>query len=165
MKLIIGIGNHLPWFKNTHHNIGHMFIDYITNQNIKTNTIIKTPYSKIYPTERFIYIKNRTSINNSYRSIVECKKTYNTDNKNIYILYDDFSLNLGEFKIRTRDSTSNHNGIKPVYEKIGNGFTRILIGTNKPGSKPNARRVLFKFTQSEKNELLKVFKGIALQFK
>ena len=57
---------------------------------------------------------------------------YKIDHNNILIIYDDFNIKAGRFKIKYKSSSGGHNGIKSIIENIKTDeFLRIKIGISR----------------------------------
>ena len=122
--LIVGLGNKGPQYKNTRHNIGFMFIDYLAEsfgiKSFKSKT--HGDFSEI-STEKFslLLLKPTTLMNLSGKALLEFKKYYNPDE--IIVVHDDLDMPLGKVRIRYNNSDGGHNGLKSIISSLGgDGF-------------------------------------------
>ena len=73
MKLVIGLGNPGREYDKTRHNIGYMFLDYITGnakfiQNKKFNSL---EYEMVINNEKILFIKPTTFMNLSGEAVAK----------------------------------------------------------------------------------------------
>jgi PTH1 family peptidyl-tRNA hydrolase len=164
MFLIVGLGNPGREYYNTHHNIGFLCIDYISQRyNI---TVDKTKHKAligegITDGEKVVLVKPQTYMNLSGESIREIASWYKVDTKNIIIIYDDISLSVGKMRIREKGSAGGHNGVKSIIYNLQNdAFPRIKIGIGQPNEHIDlADYVLSKINDNEKEALFKVMEN------
>ena len=68
-------------------------------------------------------------MNLSGEAIQKISAFYKIENKNIFIIYDDISLDLGKFRFRANGSDGGHNGIKSIIQNLGTDkFPRMKVG-------------------------------------
>jgi len=151
-----GLGNPLPEFVYTRHNIGHIAIDkLIKHYNIQYT--LKKPLFKAGEitlfNKRICFLKTRTFMNESGRSILKFISSYNVSIEKIFIIYDDMDLPCGKIRIRKRGGSGGHRGMKSIIEYVGtNEIPRIRIGIGRPPENINpVDYVLTKFTEEEFN--------------
>lgn len=132
--LLFGLGNPGEKFVGTRHNLG---ADVIAAQKFPPHVIVVAP--KLY-------------MNDSGKTLAEYMRYYKIEAKNVLIVHDDLELALGEMKMQTGGSAKGHNGIRSIYEHLGNAdIARLRIGIGHPGDEtPVEKFVLSKFTEEEK---------------
>lgn len=162
MKLVVGLGNPGSKYESTRHNVGFRIVDELANKNVW-----ETENSGDFCVSQFLLdneiiklLKPLTFMNDSGRSVVETLNNYREIKiENIYVIYDDLDIKLGQYKIQKGKGPKDHNGLISIYEKIGkkdfwhvrigieNSETRITeIGTKIAGED----YVLMRFTDKEK---------------
>lgn len=151
MKLIVGLGNNGPIYKNTRHNVGFQVIDTIANKmNIKLS---KEKFgASYYANDDFILMKPISYMNLSGESVAKMMQFYKINSKDILIICDDLDTELGRAKIKISNSSGGHNGIKSVIEEIKTpNFYRLKIGIGRPTNKKIqiSDYVLGKFSSKE----------------
>ncbi len=137
MKLIAGLGNVGDKYLFTRHNIGFMALDFFRElndigENFKFDLgdefnghILKTNILG----ESIILVKPDTFMNLSGECIRKVFDFYKLDVKDILVVYDDISLNLGTLRFRSSGSDGGHNGIKNIIKMLGtNKFDRLKLG-------------------------------------
>lgn len=139
MYLIVGLGNPEPDYSNTRHNMGFNVINKITDEaNIN---VTKTKFNSLYGMgqigdEKVILVKPQTYMNLSGDSIIQFKKFYKIQNKNIIVIYDDMDLSIGNIRLRKNGGAGTHNGMKSVIDNLKTEeFPRIRIGIGTPENK------------------------------
>lgn len=139
MKLIIGLGNFEDKYLFTRHNAGFMMVDFFVranSQSFKLEKKLKSAISKFkFNNEDIVLIKPLTYMNLSGEAISAVMNFYKIEVKDILVIYDDISLDLGSIRFRNSGSDGGHNGIKSVIQHLGTkDFDRLKIGI---GPQPN----------------------------
>ncbi len=162
MFLIVGLGNYPPKYELTRHNIGFMSVDNLAekyNANFKSETKFKAEIASLnINNEKVILAKPQTFMNLSGEAVILLKNFYKLDNSDILIVYDDISINLGEFRIKKDGSAGGHNGIKSIISSLGSQDIprlKIGIGPQEAGKKSEVY-VLENFPILQRNLLNKV---------
>lgn len=166
MYLVVGLGNPGSQYDTTRHNIGFEVIERFAYDNgIKVN--IKKHRGIIgqgvVAGEKVLVVKPQTYMNLSGECISELLSFYKEDKKNLIVIYDDTSLDVGSLRIRTKGSAGGHNGIKSIIQHLGsNEFTRIKVGVGeKPPGWNLANYVLGRFSKEEIPEMVKIVEQAA----
>ena len=130
--LIVGLGNSDEKYKNTRHNTGFMFLDFLAQKlNIEFN---KNKFKSLVATgvindKKVLLIKPQTYMNLSGEAVKLAADFYKIKPENIIVIFDDISLEIGKLRIRPKGSAGGHNGIKNIIEQLGDDkFPRIKIG-------------------------------------
>lgn len=173
MKLIAGLGNIGVKYAFTRHNAGFMLIDSIVlnlGLTLKENSKLKCQMCKILANgDEFILMKPTTFMNLSGEAVRAVSDYYKIDVKDILVLYDDLSLELGKIRLRPNGSDGGHNGIKSVIQHMGTkDIARLKIGIGPQPSIPSEVFVLQNFSQEELEKLKETLsiakEGIACYF-
>ncbi|MDF2556800.1 MAG: aminoacyl-tRNA hydrolase [Bacillales bacterium] len=154
MKLIIGLGNFGPEYRDTRHNIGFSVIEELSEKwNIPLN---QTKFRGQYGTgivngEKIVLVKPLTYMNASGECIAQFVNFYKISNQDLLIIYDDLDLPTGKIRLRQKGSAGGHNGIKSSIMHLGSDqFNRIKVGIGRPdGRIPVVDFVLTRFTENE----------------
>lgn len=133
--VIVGLGNPGLEYKKNRHNIGFRFIDQfakrdnLTFRNSKFNAeICETRISN----KNCLLVKPLTYMNASGYAVKQILRYFNIPIKNLLVVYDDISFNVGEFKIKKTGSYGGHKGIKSIIEFLQTqDIKRIKIGVGK----------------------------------
>ena len=134
MRLVVGLGNPLEEYNNTRHNIGFMFLDYITNSasftlNKKFNAM---EYETIINNEKILFIKPLTYMNLSGESVIKYVNYYKINVNDVLVIQDDLDISLGSYKLMFNHGDGGHNGIKNIISLLNSReFLRLKIGISK----------------------------------
>lgn len=154
MKLIVGLGNPGMQYAKTRHNIGFEAIDVLAqcyHIPLNKNKFKAEIGEGSIGGEKVILMKPQTYMNLSGEAISPCKNWYKIDLKDILIIYDDVTLDVGQLRLRKTGSAGGHNGIKSIIQHLGSSdFPRIKIGVGeKPSGWDLADYVLGKLNEEE----------------
>ena len=154
MKLIIGLGNYGPEYRETRHNIGFSVVEDLSEKwNIPLNQMkFKGHYGTgIVNGEKIVLVKPLTYMNASGECIGQFINFYKITNQDLLIIYDDLDMPTGKIRIRQKGSAGGHNGIRSTIQHLGTDqFNRIKVGIGRPdGRKTVVDFVLTRFTPEE----------------
>ena len=159
MFLIVGLGNPGTEYQNTRHNIGFNAINFIANKyniNVNREKFKGMCGEGFINGEKVILFKPLTYMNLSGDAVKLLLDFYKLDMKDVLVIYDDISLEVGKLRIREKGSAGGHNGIKNIILNTGTDvFGRIKIGVGQPkGDLVN--HVLGKFPKEDTEVLNKI---------
>ncbi len=152
--VIVGLGNIGRKYELTHHNVGFMALDLIAKSNNFTFSEERKFQAYIYEyfdgKNKHFFVKPTTYMNNSGIAISSILKYYKLDAKDLFVIYDDLDLPLGDIRIRKNGSSGGHNGIKSIIEHLGTQeFSRLRIGIKKQREIDTIDYVLSNFSKGE----------------
>ena len=175
--LIVGLGNPEPEYKETRHNTGFLFLDFLSKEigssDFKAEKKLLAEITVgAWNKQKLILAKPQTFVNKSGEAVNKVKTYYKISNENILIIHDDLDVPFGHTKLTPGSGAGGHKGIKSIFSqlktekihrlKIGLANSKLKIAR---GQKSDEKRkamiadfVLSKFTPSEKTELKKIFK-------
>ena len=159
MKLITGLGNIGEKYCFTRHNAGFMVLDRWAAEeglSFKTENKLKASITRLKLNgEDIILAKPTTYMNLSGEAVRAIADYYKINIKDILIIYDDISLDLGKLRYRANGSDGGHNGIKSIIQHLGTkDFARLKVGIGPQPNVPSENYVLANFPK-EQHELLK----------
>lgn len=163
MRLIVGLGNPGREYENTRHNIGFMFLDYITHEanfslNKKFNAL---EYETNINGEKILFIKPLTFMNLSGESVIKYVNFYKIKYQDILVIQDDLDMEIGRYKLLFNHGDGGHNGIKNIIKNINSReFLRLKIGISKDDINIKDY-VLGKFNKDEMDKIADTFKKLA----
>ena len=155
MYIIAGLGNPTKEYEGTRHNVGFDVIDRLSERYNIDVTMEKHRAligKGMIAGQKVILVKPQTYMNLSGESIRSVIDYYKVDpEKELIVIYDDISLDVGKLRIRAKGSAGGHNGIKNIIAQLGTQeFTRIKIGVGeKPAKMDLADYVLGRFSKEE----------------
>lgn len=155
MFIIAGLGNPGRQYDGTRHNIGWQVIDELADKyNIRVmESKFKGLIGKgIINGEKVILLKPLTYMNLSGESVGEAVNFFKIDEtKELIVVADDISLDVGHIRMRKKGSAGGHNGLKNIIAHLGHEeFMRIKMGVgDKPAGYDLADYVLGHFSKEE----------------
>ena len=139
MKMIAGLGNPGPRYKNTRHNLGFMVLDGVAERlhaaldREKHQGLVA---EAVHAGARVILVKPLTFMNLSGACIAETARNKVFDATDLLVVVDDVNLPLGRLRFRPGGSAGGHNGLKSVMERFGSDAfhrLRLGVGATRPG--------------------------------
>ena len=127
MKAIIGLGNPEVKYAHTRHNTGFMVLDELLRR--KSLTLTEKFKGFFAKSGDVLYLMPSTYMNLSGEAVIALTNFYKLSNKDILIVFDDVSMDLGRMRFRSEGSDGGHNGIKSIINNLGtNVFDRLKVG-------------------------------------
>lgn len=153
--VIIGLGNPGKEYKETHHNVGFMFVDKIAESYNATFKLEKRHQAEVAVIEingkKHYLLKPVTYMNLSGKAVKSFTDYYKINSSDILVISDDLDLPVSSFRIRKSGGAGGHNGIKSIINEIGtNEFPRLRIGIGRKENKEVIDYVLSKFSKTDK---------------
>ena len=162
MKLVIGLGNPGKEYENTRHNVGYMFLDYITNNAkfLVNKKMLAMEYETVINREKVLFIKPTTFMNMSGEAVSKYAQFYKVDLADILVIQDDLDMDTGKYKLLYNRGDGGHNGIKNIIANLGSkAFLRLKIGISKADIETKDY-VLGNLNAEEKKIILKTFESL-----
>lgn len=140
MKVIAGLGNPDAKYTATKHNVGYNFCEVWTDEVEGSGglvTLLEADlhlpiYSSRLNEIEVVAFQPPIHINSSGTPIKAFLDAFEIPPSDLIVVADDMDLKVGEFEIQVGNISSRHNGIKDIVAKIGNDFTWVRIGIDKP---------------------------------
>lgn len=128
-----GLGNPGDKYKNNRHNIGFLWIDYISDyfkfpsfRSFKSE--LDYSYNELFGDSVYL-LKPMTYMNNSGIPLKKFMDYNNIPVENLIIIYDDIDIETGKLKIRKKGSKGGHNGMGSIIENFKTeDIKRIRVG-------------------------------------
>lgn len=136
--LIVGLGNPGTQYEKTRHNVGFnaigQLLPHLEGAKTKNRFDGEITVGELFGKD-VILLRPQTFMNNSGQCVGAVARFYKIAPKDIYVIFDDVSLNVGQLRIRTKGSPGGHNGIKSLIVHLGtDAFMHIKVGV---GGKPH----------------------------
>ncbi|SDM09025.1 aminoacyl-tRNA hydrolase [Halarsenatibacter silvermanii] len=158
MNLIVGLGNPVPKYENTRHNIGFQAVRKLAEKhNFKARkrdeAMVAEDRIKGYPAA---IAQPLTLMNRSGRAVSWLVDEYSAKPRDLLVIHDDLDLEMGRIRLKYGGSSGGHNGIKSIIKALDTPeFNRLRLGIGRPP--PGVRAsdyVLDKFSSEEKLEVI-----------
>ena len=166
MLTLYCLGNPTLKHKQNRHNAGLLLGVYLVNKldlNLK-----KFKHYKLSNTFQLDGTKCQIALSENYMNesgngALSLKTTKSNKSDELFVLYDELDLSLGEIKIKYSGGNAGHNGLRSISSKIGDNYWKLRIGIDHPGDKEQVtRHVLGNFKENEKKMLNNLFELIYL---
>ena len=166
MLTLYCLGNPTLKHKQNRHNAGLLLGDYLVkklNLNLKKFKHYKLSNTfQIDGTQCQIAL-SENYMNESGNGVLSLKTTKLSKSDELFVLYDELDLSLGEIKIKYSGGNAGHNGLRSISSKVGDNYWKLRIGVDHPGDKEQVtRHVLGNFKENEKKILNNLFELIYL---
>ena len=113
-KIIFGLGNKGPKYQRTYHNVGFLFVDYLTRNVPNCAPLVK---------------KNAGFMNEAGITLKKLVKKESLAPESILIVHDDYDITLGNYKLAFGRGSAGHKGVASVMNTLGTtSFWRLRIG-------------------------------------
>lgn len=158
MKLLAGLGNPGPQYRDTRHNVGFLVIDelarrwHVEGWREAFNALAaKTTFGG----EPTLLAKPLTFMNLSGESVAGLASFYKIDPADVLVIVDEVALPLGRLRARRDGSAGGHNGLKSIIQHFGTtAFPRLRIGVGRGDERRDlSSHVLGRFEASEREEM------------
>ena len=156
LNLIGGLGNPGPSYQNTYHNLGFLTVDELAKRAVVQSHAAgwrnpKTPQFEYLKSDRLIFVKNKTSMNESGRAVKTALEYFRVKPENAVIVHDDSDIELGQYKFSFGRGAAGHRGVQSGIDFLKTkNFWRARIGLRKPRSKKKAgEMVLSKVSRAD----------------
>ena len=156
MKLVVGLGNPGPKYRDTRHNVGFWVIDELAarwqvNDGWRERDdalFVKRPGGSVL-------VKPLTFMNLSGFAVSKLRQFFQVEPADLLVIVDEVALPLGRLRARAHGSAGGHNGLKSVIEQLGTtAFPRLRIGVGRGDARRDlADHVLSKFDPDERDTI------------
>lgn len=138
MKVIVGLGNPGPKYKDTRHNVGFEVVDEVAKQlgvRVEKERWQAQTGEGVVAGQKVLLVKPLTFMNLSGASVSQIVKFYQDLNvgSDLIVVYDDMDFPVGHLRLRENGSAGGHNGMKSIIQSIGTSdFPRVRVGIGRP---------------------------------
>ena len=166
MLTLYCLGNPTAKHKNNRHNAGLLLGEFLVDKlelKLKKFKNFKLSNSFLLDGQKCQIALSESYMNESGNGILSLKTNKLNNSDEIFVLYDELDLDLGEIKIKYAGGNAGHNGLRSISGKIGDNYWKLRIGIGHPGDKDKVtKHVLGKFNTEEKKHLVLLFEVIYL---
>ena len=166
MLTLFCIGNPTLKHKNNRHNAGLQLGEFLVDKlelKLKKFKNFKLSSSFLLDGQKCQIALSENFMNESGDGVLSLKTNKLSKSDEIFVLYDELDLELGEIKLKYAGGNAGHNGLRSISSKIGDNYWKLRIGISHPGEKDKVtRHVLGNFKSDEKKKLILIFEVIYL---
>lgn len=133
MKILVGLGNPGASYEFTRHNVGFRVIDHLCfawHVPLKKKDSWESQVGSCKKfDEPVLLVKPHTFMNNSGWALRQILDYHGVAPKDLIVVSDEVSLDLGTLRLRSGGSGGGHNGLLSIIEELGtNEFPRLRVG-------------------------------------
>lgn len=157
MKLIVGLGNPGPEYRDTRHNVGFLVADELARR-WRLSDAWREKFEALHvrttvADEAVIVAKPLTYMNLSGQAVAGLAGFYKIDPADVLVVTDDVALPLGRLRARPEGSAGGHNGLKSIIQHLGTqAFPRVRVGVGRGDDRRQlADHVLGRFEPAERD--------------
>ncbi len=132
MRLVVGLGNPGPRYRDTRHNVGFQCVDAMAK---KWDIPVQERRAKAVlgigrlAGQDIVLAKPRTFMNNSGEAVDYLLTRFAAKAEELVIVYDEMELPLGRLRIRAAGSDGGHRGMRSIITTIKTqAFPRVRLG-------------------------------------
>lgn len=132
VKIVAGLGNPGPRYRNSRHNLGFLVLDQLAERlgvrldREKSQGLVA---EAVWRGERLLLVKPMTYMNRSGDCLAGLARNTLQRPEDLLAVVDDVNLPLGKMRMRPVGSAGGHNGLKSVIERLGTrDFPRLRLG-------------------------------------
>lgn len=167
-RLVVGLGNPGPEYAGTRHNVGFATLDLLATRRGGAPSVLKVggrrlariltppdrrpsePTSEPPPEPRWGLLWPLTYMNLSGPAVRAALARLGSAPASLFVLCDDFHLELGALRARPGGSSGGHKGLGSIESALGTrDFARLRIGVGDPGGDA-VEFVLSRFSRAER---------------
>jgi PTH1 family peptidyl-tRNA hydrolase len=156
VKLVVGLGNPGPKYRDTRHNVGFWVVDEVAAR-WQLQHMWRQRDDALYVRQPGgpALVKPLTFMNLSGFAVSKLRQFFQVEPVDLLVIVDEVALPLGRIRARARGSAGGHNGLKSVIEQLGsNEFARLRIGVGRGEARRDlADHVLSKFDPDERDTI------------
>ena len=176
-RLIIGLGNPGKEYEKTYHNVGFLFVDYLTASHCQSFSSViarseatRQSYKIALPLSgsrndkslaMTLLLKSDVYMNQSGNFVKAALKKYKIKPEETLIVHDDSDIELGKYKISFGRGSAGHRGIQSIIDSLKTkNFRRLRIGIRKKTGEKAEKFVLKKISKNDLKVFKKVFQNV-----
>jgi PTH1 family peptidyl-tRNA hydrolase len=161
VKLIVGLGNPGPEYRETRHNVGFHVVDELARRwhvgqwremfdALMAKTVAASAGGGAAPV---VLAKPITFMNLSGRAVAGLAGFFKIEPADILVVSDDVALPLGRLRARRGGGDGGHNGLRSVSESLGTqAFPRLRVGVGRGAADRDlSGHVLGRFQAAERD--------------
>lgn len=166
MRLVVGLGNPGPKYRNNRHNIGFMAADEIVRRHG-----LSAPRSKFQGDvsegeiggEKVLVLKPATFMNESGRSVGEAVRFYKLATEDVFVIYDEIDLAAAKIRVKQGGGHAGHNGLRSIDAHLRDkNYWRVRLGIGHPGEKSQvSNHVLGDFSTQDRSWVARELEALA----
>jgi PTH1 family peptidyl-tRNA hydrolase len=139
MRLLVGLGNPGPKYRDNRHNIGFKAADEIVrryNLSAPRARFQSDSFEGTIAGEKVLVLKPTTFMNESGRAVGEAARFFKIPPEDIIVFQDEIDLAAGKIRVKRGGGHAGHNGLRSLHAHLGSpDYVRVRLGVGHPGEK------------------------------
>ncbi len=161
-RIIVGLGNPGERYRDTRHNVGFWFIDYLAHRwnfpifGLEDNVLLS---DGTYKDVGVVLAKPTTYMNRSGLAMATLSRIFDYEKGDLLVCHDDLDIPVGRFKLKPAGGAAGHRGVRSVLEYMGgDDVGRLKFGILPPERPEDMESfVLSSFGEEEEKMILDLF--------
>ena len=122
--------------------------------------------AKLFGSEKIILVKPQTYMNLSGSCVAKFKLFFKVSEDDIFVIYDDIDLELGQIKFKQGGGDAGHKGVRSITQHLATkDFKRLRMGIGRPRTKEEVSSfVLSNFSKAEKDKIITSIQTLCQDF-
>ncbi len=160
LKLIVGLGNPGPQYRDNRHNAGAQFLAQLCdryNGELRTESKFFGETARITIAGQDIRLLFPTTfMNRSGQAVSAMCKYFDIEPENILVAYDEIDFDIGTTRFKEGGGHGGHNGIRDIISALGDqkNFYRLRIGVGHPGNKAQVANYVLSDPSKKEAEII-----------
>jgi PTH1 family peptidyl-tRNA hydrolase len=157
VKLVVGLGNPGPQYRDTPHNVGFRVADELAAR-WRVESQWRLDWDSMWVRSgpgpsAVLLLKPQTYMNLSGPAVQQAAAYFQIALPDVLVVVDDVALPLGRLRARRGGSAGGHNGLKSIIQQLGTqAFPRMRVGVGRgDGDRDLSNHVLGRFEASERD--------------
>jgi peptidyl-tRNA hydrolase, PTH1 family len=142
MKIVVGLGNPGPEYRNTRHNVGFDVVAELARRFDGSRPTIKHQAELVeirVGGEKVLLVAPMTYMNLSGRSVQPLVAFYQTEPGDLMVVCDDMNLDRGRVRLKPGGSAGGQKGLADILQRLGvDEIPRTRIGIGRPPGRMQA---------------------------
>jgi PTH1 family peptidyl-tRNA hydrolase len=156
-RVIVGLGNPGPEYRETRHNVGHQVVEELARR-LKGRFRLRGPAHVVEGDWQGVplYLATLVSFMNvSGPPVARLLRLLDGTPERLVVVYDDLDLPFGTVRVRQRGRHGGHHGMESILATLGTQeVRRVKIGVGRPGTRDEVVDwVLARFSDEEREAL------------
>ena len=139
-RVVVGLGNPGPEYRDTRHNVGQRVLDHLVVGDLRGTRWQRDGATELsegrWRGDTVRLVKPHAFMNVCGPVIARALQRLGAGPEDLILVYDDIDLPLGTVRVRMKGSHGGHNGVRSVIDALGTtDIRRVKVGIGRPEHK------------------------------
>jgi PTH1 family peptidyl-tRNA hydrolase len=131
LRLVVGLGNPGPLYRETLHNAGHQVVQHLIGPGFRS--LGRGLFLGTIRGRRVALLQPGCFMNLSGPPVARCLVELGLAPQDLLLVHDDLDLPLGRLRFKRRGGSGGHRGVESVIAALGTeDFLRLKLGIGRP---------------------------------